>query len=105
MGTTKIKKESDLQKYISSDLKKKGIKFLHLESYRGHKHNKGKAGWPDLMIFPKYNKVYFIELKMQNKQLSEDQILFYKWAMEMKYLFVVIRSVLEWNIFKTAYLS
>jgi hypothetical protein len=94
--------ETKLQTEINEDLRKLGIKFLHIEKGRG-KNKTHRKGWPDLLIFPG-DKVYFVELKVDNNTLSKDQILFQKWAFEMGYSLIVVRSMADWSIWKLEFL-
>jgi hypothetical protein len=95
----KINNEADLQVYINKDLKKLGIKFIHLERGRRAKNNHVK-GIPDLMIFPGEGKVFFVELKWGNGKLRKEQIEFLEWCKDWGYKFYIARSIDEWELIK-----
>lgn len=59
--------ESALQKLCESELRRRGIAFLHLSP-----RAREKAGWPDL-TFAVYGRAIAVELKTSLGQLSEDQ--------------------------------
>ena len=92
--------ETQLQVKINADLKKKGIKFRHIEKGRYHKQKTHRAGWPDLMILPGYGQVFFVELKSPGKILTLEQTEFRTWANEMGYHFYVVDTLCHWEVVK-----
>jgi hypothetical protein len=60
--------ESDLQKKCNAELRRRGIRFLHLS----HRAREGK-GWPDL-VFALNGHPVAVELKDARGKLSQDQV-------------------------------
>lgn len=92
--------EKDLQAKVNNDLRKLNIKFWHCEKGNYHKGKTHRAGWPDLIIFPGKGNAFFIELKTPIGKLTQKQIDFKMWCMDMKYNFYIVKSWQEWLIVK-----
>lgn len=95
-----IKSEKDLQAYINKDLRKIGIKFIHLEKGAYNKGRTHRAGFPDLAIFKGNGLVFFVELKYKTTKLRDEQIEFLDWSMKNGYQMYVVKSIPEWEMIK-----
>ena len=91
--------ERELQEKINADLRKRGIKFIHLAKGRTFKQTSRTGGIPDLLIFPKNGLVLFVELKTEKGKLKPQQIEWQLWAKEKNYYFSVIRNYEQWELF------
>jgi len=95
-----MENERDLQEAVNKDLRKLGIKFLHLEAGRGSRNRTHRSGFPDLVIFSGGGRSFFVELKWKGGRLRPDQEAFQEWAWASKYDFYVVRSWVEWELVK-----
>ncbi len=104
--------ESELQAHINQDLRDMRIGFFHRES-SGRKlrtHNtwkfdskdkkEKKKSWPDLLIMPGDERLFYVEIKTKEGRLKEEQKNFLAWAQEMNYKCYVVNSIEDWNLVK-----
>jgi len=86
--------EHDLQRQCNEFLRKRGIRYLHIEKGRGRNMTHRK-GWPDLLVFPGFGKVIFVELKKPGGTLKPEQTAFRDEVREYGYQYSVCYSTEE----------
>lgn len=67
--------ENDLQKQCEKYIESLGWSYIHL-GHRGKQrygYSKNNIGYPDLIIFPGKERVFFVELKNGDKALRKSQ--------------------------------
>lgn len=100
--------EKDLQSKINADILSLGWAFWHRQKGRTHRptssnsinlENK-KCTYPDLLVMPGHDKVFFVEVKDGSNKLTEEQKNFREWALKMNYSFYTVTNFLEWESVK-----
>ena len=82
--------EEDLQSYAMRKAEEHGFKLLHLKKGRDGTSKHQQADWADCIVFASEGRAFFIELKT-GTDLSEGQLEFKQWAVDMGYPHYVAR--------------
>ncbi len=105
--------EYSLQVLINKDLREMKVGYWHRDKGAHHKsrsRNKWKfdykdkkepeKAWPDLLIQPGNERLFYVEVKDINKKETSDQIAFKEWAISMKYHYYCVHTWEEWELVK-----